>query len=172
MDPTAPHIFDNWSPSAVLAFMTTISALVGGAVTWLANDGFKRAMEWRKFKLEERERIAKLPVKEKPAFSTEQVFEDTELATGYKLMLYQQDKRIRELESLSIDLQSKWYKANQDAVAAATKANYLENQLSEEKKECSDKIERLEKQIQSMYRQMQKRGLTNGDEIPPMETKL
>ncbi len=173
MDPqNAPQIFDNWSPAAVLALMTSIAAILGGAVTWLANDGFKRAMEWREFKLKEKERLAALPVPAKEKFSTEQVFEDTELATGYKLMLYQQDKRIRELETISMDFQSRWQKASQDTVVAATRADYLEKQLAEEKVECGQRIERLEKQIQSMYRQMQKRGLTNGEELPPTETKL
>jgi len=89
-----------WSPAAIIAVAGAMGALLGGAASWISGQGLKSWITYKEFKLKERERLAKI---QRPLTASDQIWEDKNLATGYKALMIAQDERIRELEDKDID---------------------------------------------------------------------
>ncbi len=135
-----------WTPWWVAAIIT-LSSLVGGAISWLWTTGMDRYMKYREWK-------AKQNALETKPFSTEQMWEDKTLAMGYKALLYNQDRRIRELEDRDIQRTKEMQGVHTQLLNcltehAETNARYAA---------CQRDLEEERKYRQSLERKFQKLG--------------
>jgi hypothetical protein len=141
-----------WS-TEIVAVLTGVAAIIGSAIAWISSKGFETYRTWRDFRLTERERMAKLKAAEARPFSTEQMWEDKNLAMGYKALLYSQDRRIRELEDRDIKRTQEMQAVHTQLLNCLTEhaeANAKYEACVKELDEERKKRERLERQLRRL----------------------
>lgn len=161
---------EQWGPTAVTALLVAFGTLAGGFGSWLASGGINTWIKFSEHRQKLKEAREELRLKEKKAlaeiealktptkFSTEQIWEDTELGTGYKAMLYEWEKRVRQLEADQIGLRAELTKCHQSHASATSKAEAAENRA----KEAEHRNMRLERKVALLERRA---GIANNGTI-------
>lgn len=152
----------NWSIEAIVSICTIIGSLIGGAVVWISTKGLDSWIRWRDARLTEREREVKLKQLQRKPFDSDQVWEDKNLAMGYKALLYSQDKRLRELEDKDAqktkamaELHSAHMQCLQEHAESAANYQSAKAELDDQKRRYADLDKRyvyLEKRLEKLRR--------------------
>jgi hypothetical protein len=91
----SPEHLKDWNPYTFLVF----AVVIGMAIMWFFNVGWEKIQKIKERKDRERERISKLRREAAANATLDQIWEDKNLAGGWKALLHMQDARIRELEN-------------------------------------------------------------------------
>jgi hypothetical protein len=95
-DSVHPEFMQTWNPYALIAVVSVLSTVIGGAIVWISTRGMDRWMKWKEFRRKEMVSDAEIRAnQEKSKRLIDKLVEGKNVAEGYRGLLLMYDDRVR-----------------------------------------------------------------------------